>query len=200
MLPILNRNLLLHGVSFEATTATHFVVLAGSRMPGEARSGFQPNVIYGWKIMKWNGDALGLQIDSCAEPLAPYTVLMHAAIDAVKRSDIPSGSRVHFLTSNPDVNRLLNQDRSIRRKNMYTHSSRSKKPLSHANKWRELDDALDELNLRASASGWWSKQSRREFEELRRMTVHAMRSSRDHPFRAINIAGHSKEVRLVTAG
>src|SRR5438046_3129388 len=116
-LPILNRNLLLHGVSFEAMTATHFVVLAGSRMPGVARSGFQPNVIYAWKIMKWNGDALGLQMDSCAEALAPYTVLMHAAIDAVKRSGIPSASRVHFLTSNPDVNRLLNQDRSIRRKN-----------------------------------------------------------------------------------
>src|SRR6266566_9604761 len=111
-------------------------------------SGFQPNVIYAWKIMKWNGDALGLQIDSCAEPLAPYTVLMHAAIDAVKRSDIPSASRVHFLTSNPDVNRLLNQDRSIRRKNRYMQSSRSKKLLSHANKWRELDDALDELYLR----------------------------------------------------
>ena len=125
---------------------------------------------------------------------------LSATIDALQQSNVPSGSRVHFLTSNPDVNRLLNQHRSIRRKNMYMQSSRSKKLLSHTNKWRELDDALDELNLRVSASGWWSKQSRREFEELRRMTVHAMRSSRDHPFRAINIAGHSKEVRLVTAG
>ena len=187
MLPILNRNLLLHRVSFEVMTATHVVILDASRMPGVARSGFQPNVIYAWKIMKWNGDALGLQIDSCAEPLAPYTVLMHAAIDAVKRSGIPSASRVHFLTSNPDVNRLLNQDRSIRRKNRYMQSSRSKKPLSHANKWRELDDALDELNLRVSASGWWSKQIRREFEALQRRTADALRSSRNQPFRPVTL-------------
>src|SRR5947207_3018532 len=113
---------------------------------------------------------------------------------------MPETLRLFQQPANPDVNRLLNQDRSIRRKNMYMQSSRSKKPLSHANKWRELDDALDELNLRASASGWWSKQSRREFEELRRMTVHAMRSSRDQPFRPVTVAGHSKEVRLVTAG
>src|SRR5438067_7965977 len=107
--------------------------------------------------MKWNGDFQGLQIESCQNPCLDHYMfaLLQGACDAVNRSDIPSGSRVHLLTSNPDVNRLLNQDRSIRRKNRYMQSSRSKKPLSHANKWRELDDALDELNLRASASGWW---------------------------------------------
>ena len=86
--------------------------------------------------------------------------MLHAATEAVAQGGIPEGSHLHFISDLSFLTDLLNEDRAARRATGYLRKSKPRRPLAYADKWRELDAALDKLNLTVSAGRPLSDESR----------------------------------------